>query len=223
MVPPPWNLADLQIIGYADERDESMRPAIVPPVFRSVSNPSIVLLPPYLIHYDSVSEATQIPYAEAEAMRDQGELTFLDDAPIPTQRGFELWLRRNGDLVYQFEPDARRERSVLSENAIKEAVAALAKGDLARAEEASSEAVLSNDRRVEPYAIKASIRRRNRDFVGALLMQELAAPLIGSSAFENLVRDYANAASTLCNVPPATRPNCHVMQGMAEVPPIAAA
>lgn len=212
------SLDGLEIIGYADERDESMRPAIVPPVFRSRSKPGIVLVPPFNIHFECVVGGTEIPYAEAEYLHDRQELTFFSK-PYPAQHGHQLWLRRNGEDVYQPIAEARKELDQLSGEAIERAETALASGDLDAAELAASEAVLASDQRPEPYAIKAAIRSKRNKPAGVQLMRELAPPAVGLANFDRWFKLYVAIVPTLNQVPDLSRVNLCPMSLMATVPP----
>ncbi len=210
-----WSLVDLEIIGYADDRDQSMLPAIVPPVYRSISDPGVVLVPPYTIHFDRVSGATQLPFSEAESLRDRGELTFFLESILAAKNGHQLWLRRTGEVIYQPEPEARRERQQLSGRAVQRAVVALEAHDLDTAEAAASEAILCDDRRVEPFAIKAAIRRIRGNSAGERVMAELTNDLIDSVAFGSLVNHYCSCISARPPKPPS---HACVMAGIATFP-----
>jgi hypothetical protein len=189
-MPSSWNIADLEIIGYADSRDETMLPAIVPPVFRSIADSSTVLVPPYTLEFATVIDATRISMEEADHLGAVGELTLTPSSRKPAQPGFQLWLSRDGELIYQPLDEASLTLSRLSEQAVQRATKELREGNLDLAEESASEAILSDDRRVEAYAIKAAICRRLSDHPGEELMAELARPLFEASAFGTLVDHY---------------------------------
>lgn len=203
----PWSLADLEIIGYADHRDETMLPAIVPPVFRSISNPDVVLVPPFAVRFDVVARATQLPFAEAISLGERQEITLFSGSPLLAQPDHELWLRRNGEVVYQPAVEARRELEALCKLATQRAQQALAVGDLDGAEAASSEAILSNDRSVAAFAIKAAIRRKRNNPAGESLMAELASSLLDSAAFHSLVDHYCSSKSASSS--PSIQPHWH--------------
>jgi hypothetical protein len=218
MNPATWSLADLEIIGYADNRDETMLPAIVPPVFRSISNPDVVLVPPFAVRFDVVARATQLSFAEAESLRDRQELTFFPASPRHAQPDHELWLRRNGEVVYQPALEARRELDLLCKLATRRAQLALAEGEMADAEAAASEAILSNDRSVAAFAIKAAIRRKLGKPNGERLMAELAGNLLDSDDFGSLVDRYCSSMRAL-SAPPIQAPSrACPMTGIATIP-----
>ncbi|MCX6607703.1 MAG: hypothetical protein NTV52_29530 [Acidobacteria bacterium] len=201
MKPATWSLADLEIIGYADDRDQTMLPAIVPPVFRSISNPDVVLVPPFAVRFDVVARATELSFAEAESLPDRREVTLFFGAPLVAQPDHELWLRRNGEVVYQPALEARRELDHLCKLATQRARIALAAGDMASAEAAASKAILSNDRSVAAFAIKAAIRRKLGKPAGERLMAELAGDLLDLAAFHCLVNHYRSSVPAL-SAPP---------------------
>lgn len=190
-----WDLNDLEIIGYGDVLPHSMLPAIVPPVFRSISNPAVVLVPPYALHFDTVAGATIISAEEAGHLGASEELTLFLDPPIQSQPGHSLWLRRDGTREYQPFYDVRHELDRQSADAVGRATKALSAGDLAAAEAAASEAILCNDRRADAFAIKAAIRRIKNNPVGEELMADLARTLCNPEAFEAQVARFTNTAT----------------------------
>ena len=193
MVPTFWKFADLEIIGYADDREPTMLPAVVPPVFRLLANRNMVLLPPYSLQFDGVAGATAVTMEVAEDLRDTKQIwLFPGDGAQPAQAGYQMWLHRDGRRVYQPIHEARRTLDQLSEEAVQRASGLLKSGLLDLAEASASEAILSNDRRVDALAIKAAIRRRGNNSDGARLMEYLARPLIESAAFVTLVDHYAS-------------------------------
>src|ERR1017187_2434817 len=46
-MPTPWNVDELEFVGYANVLNDDMLPSVVPPVFRLRSDTKRVLLPPY--------------------------------------------------------------------------------------------------------------------------------------------------------------------------------
>ena len=57
----PWNVEDLEIVGYADVLDETMLPSVVPPVFRIKAEPQRAFLPPYSLNAGFLCNATEVP------------------------------------------------------------------------------------------------------------------------------------------------------------------
>ena len=216
-----WSLADLEIIGYADDRDQNMLPAIVPPVFRSISKPDIVLVPPFAIRFDVVERATQLPFTEAESLRDRQELTFFPGSPLSAEPDHQLWLRRNGQIVYQPALEARRELDQLGKLATERAKAALAAGDMATAQDAASEAILSNDRCVTAFVIKAAIRRKLGKPAAVKLMAELASHLLDADEFYTLVERRCSEMPSLSAPPGQNRPSACSMSRIATIPVVA--
>ncbi len=216
-----WKLADLEIIGYADDRDATMLPAVVPPVFRLKADSDVVLLPPYSLHFDAVVGATAVTMEEAEHLRLMEQITLFPAGGQPAEPGHQMWLHRDGRRVYQPVHEARRTLDQLSAEAIERAILQLAKGQLDLAEDSASEAILSNDRRVEPLAIKAAIRRRRGLAAEARLMGEIARPLIESGAFVNLVNYYTRLITAIEPVRPVLK-SLSPMDAIATIPARAA-
>ncbi len=189
-----WELAELDIVGYADVRTAHMLPAIMPALYGIRSTPDTVLLPPYSLSWGAVTGAIVATRGEAERLRDRREIFLLED-PIPARADHTLWLRRDGELIYQPRHEAQRMLRELGLEALARAVTALRDGEMEEAEEAAGEAILADDRRWEGLAVKVAIRRREGNLGGEKLMRRLAALLVGSWEFSALVDDYQRIIS----------------------------
>lgn len=103
-----------------------------------------------------------MPQSELFELRDSREITLFDEA-FPNERGFELWLDQSFKKQYEPLYLAKHNLDTICLGAIAKAEEALRAGDVAGAERFSSVAVSANDRRPEPLAIKAAIRRLNKN------------------------------------------------------------
>jgi hypothetical protein len=185
----PWNLDDLEIVGYANVLKETMLPSVVPPVFRLKADAQRAFLPPYSFNAGFLCNATEVPQSELEELSDSREITLFDDA-FPAHAGFELWVDQSFQWHYQPLDEAEQELRRIAAEAIRKAKVALGKGDLQQAERLSGVAISADDRRVEPLAIKAAIRRIQGNKTGEQLMAELAAPVMEERLFNLLVDHY---------------------------------
>jgi hypothetical protein len=185
----PWNVEDLEIVGYADVLDETMLPSVVPPVFRIKAEPQRAFLPPYSLNAGFLCNATEVPVSELEELRDSREITLF--APeFPARRDFELWIDQSSQLHYQPLDEAERNLSGIATEEIRHAENAFREGELSQAENHSGVAISADDRRVEPLAIKAAICRMRSDRAGERLMARLATPALEERLFNLLVDDY---------------------------------
>src|SRR4051812_16514067 len=125
----PWNIADLEIVGYADVLKPSMLPSVVPPVFRPKGDPSVALVPPYFSNAGLLYNATAISYAELQDLRDSHEISLFEEV-FPAQPGFELWLDESFLPHYQLQERAGESLRQIAEDAMRQAEIALQKGDL---------------------------------------------------------------------------------------------
>jgi len=191
----PWDMNDLEIIGYAEVLRETMLPSVVPPVFRMKADPQRVLLPPYSFNAGFVCNATEVPARELDALRDAHEITLFDEA-IPAQPGYELWVDQSYQCHYERRGQADANLGRISAASIGQAEAALKAGNVEEAERLAGVAISADDRRVEPLAIKAAIRRLQRNATGESLMAELAAPVLEERLFSLLVTDYCRSAGS---------------------------
>jgi hypothetical protein len=185
----PWNLDDLEIVGYADVLKETVLPSVVPPVFRLKADAQRTVLPPYHLNAGFLYNATEIPRSESEELSGSREITLFDDS-FPAHAGFELWVDQSFQWHYQPLDEAKRELRRIADEAIRNAEDALRSNDLQRAERLSGVAISADDRRVQPLAIKAAIRRIQKNKTGEQLMAELAAPVLEERLFNLLVDHY---------------------------------
>ncbi len=186
----PWHVEDLEIVGYAEVLKETMLPSVVPPVFRVRAEPGRLLLPPYSFNGGYLCNAAEVGPAELEDLRARREIT-LFDASIPARPAHELWVDQT--FAWRYEPRGVAEDALgrIATGSIERAEAALRRGDIELAERLSGVAASADDRRVEPFAIKAAIRRIQGNPSGERLMAELAAPVLEDRLFILLVDCYA--------------------------------
>jgi hypothetical protein len=201
-MPSPHSVDDLEIVGYANVLSETMLPSVVPPVFRLKADPDRAFLPPYSFNAGFLCNATEVPASELDELRDAGEITLFGGVS-PARREFELWVDQSFHWHYQSFDEARRELGRIASEAIKQATDALREGDLPRAERLAGVAISADDRRVEPLAIKAAVRRSRGNPLGERLMAELAARVAGEESFRILVDGYCAALPQ--SVPAAPR------------------
>jgi hypothetical protein len=212
----PWNLDDLEIVGYADVLKETMLPSVVPPVFRLKTDAQRAFLPPYSFNAGFLCNATEVPRSELEELRDSREITLFDNA-FPARAGFELWVDQSFQWHYQRLDEVKRKLRAIAEEAIRNAEDALRRDDRQQAEHLSGVAISADDRRVEPLAIKAAIRRIQRNRTGERLMAELAAPVMEERLFSLLVDDYYASRQQPAPAVAAPSPR-RPMQGVARLP-----
>src|ERR1017187_932831 len=185
----PWNVEELEIVGYADVLDETMLPSVVPPVFRIKAEPQRAFLPPYSLNAGFLCNATEVPVSELEELRDSREITLFDEE-FPARRDFELWIDQSFQLHYQPLDEAERHLSRIATEEIMHAEDAFREGDFRQAERCSGAAISADDGRVEPLAIKAAICRIRSDKSGEHLMAKLAAQVLEEKLFKLLVDHY---------------------------------
>jgi hypothetical protein len=210
----PWNLDDLEIVGYADVLKETMLPSVMPPVFRLKADAQRTLLPPYSFNAGFLYNATEIPRSELEDLSGSREITLFDDA-FPAHAGFELWVDESFQWHYQPLDEAKRHLRDIADKAIRSAEGALRRDDLRQAERLSGVAISADDRRVEPLAIKAAIRRIQKNKTGEQLMAELAAPVLEERLFNLLVNDYYASWQQPAPAEPDASPRRRPMLGVA--------
>lgn len=210
----PWNVEDLEIVGYADVLDETMLPSVVPPVFRIKAEPHRAFLPPYSLNAGFLCNATEVPVSELEELRDSREITLFDEE-FPARRDFELWIDRSFQWHYQPLDEAERNLSHIAADEIRRAEDAFREGDLSQAERCSGVAISADDRRVEPLAIKAAICRMRSDNSGERLMARLAAPVLEERLFNLLVDDYFTSRRHRASAAPDSGPPRRPMSNVA--------
>src|ERR1039457_4569584 len=210
----PWNLDDLEIVGYADVLKETMLPSVMPPVFRLKADAQRTLLPPYSFNAGFLYNATEIPRSELEDLSGSREITLFDDA-FPAHAGFELWVDESFQWHYQPLDEAKRHLRDIADKAIRSAEGALRRDDLRQAERLSGVAISADARRLDPLAIKAAIRRIQKNKTGEQLMAELAAPVLEERLFNLLVNDYYASWQQPAPAEPDASPRRRPMLGVA--------
>ncbi|MCX6635815.1 MAG: hypothetical protein NT090_12160 [Acidobacteria bacterium] len=215
----PWRVDELEIAGYAEVLKETMLPSVVPPVFRLKADPRRSLLPPYSFNGGFVCNAAEVAPRELEALRDAREITLFDD-PFPAQHGYELWVDQSFQRHYEHRDQAEANLGRIAAASIGQAEVALREGSLEEAERLAGVAISADDRRVEPLAIKAAIRRLQGNATGESLMAELAAPVLEDRLFSLLVTNYCRTARDVAqDVQP--RRSGRPMRDMAKLRPLA--
>jgi len=180
----------LQIVGYANRLEETMLPRVVPPIFRATAGPERVLMPPYVIRFGTVYNAVEVTPAELEAMRRDGKVTVIEGS-LQAKPDHELWIATDWQVNYEPVPIAAGKLREIALQNIRDASAAIQKGDFELAHRHCEVAISADDRMVDPLAISAAIARRENDKGTVRLMEKLAEGLlIAPDGFEMIVKGY---------------------------------
>ena len=201
-----WNIEDLEVVGYANVLKETMLPSIVPPVFALKSDPNRAFLPPYSFNAGLLRNSTEVSESELKHLADAREITLFRVA-FSGRAGFELWVDQKFGYHYEPREHANRTLRRIADEAIAAAEESLRNGEHEKAERLCGVAMSANDSRVEPFAIKAAIRRLDGK-PGTDLMAELARPFIGQEGFNRQVEDYMRQSKTH-PLPPASAARAH--------------
>jgi len=106
---------------------------------------------------------------------------------------YELWLDQSFKPHYEPREQAEKTLDGIATESIERAKAALAAADIKEVERFTGIAISANDRRAEPFAIRAAIRRRQGNKAGEAVMAKLAARAIGEADFAVLVDRYCRS------------------------------
>lgn len=218
----PVPVCELDIVGYAEVLPPEVRPAVVPPVFQKRDPDGWALVPPFTLAGDFVLNGAWIPPAELAALQDLGQITlFSHEADRrAAQPGHTLWIDLDRQIRYEPTADVKRQLESIAQTHIDEAKAAIRERRFQDAELACGIAIAANSRRVEPFALKAAIRRLDpsgRYPSSEALQRHLARTLVDDSTFDVLVTNAcAEAASPA--LPPVRR-DASRMANMATLPP----
>ena len=181
---------NLDIAGYADVLNANMLPTIVAPVFRLKTGEGWALLPPYSFNAGLLVGAAKIPASELEDLQVAREITLFTQS-FAAVRGFDLWVDQSFEPRYEPRSEAREKLDKIASDAMAKAEVALRSGDLEAAEEFSGIAISANDRKPEPLALKAAIRRIQGNSAGERLFVGLAAPLLAERWFSLMTDGFA--------------------------------
>jgi len=210
----PLPINALEIIGYANRLTETMRPAVVPPIFRMKSEHGRIFLPPYVMQEGFVCSAMEKSEADLKQFNEAGEVTLFAPA-LEARRDHELWITEDGAHRYEPISDAETKLREIATKNIAAAVSALQDGDDAAAKKFCRIALCADDRLIEPLAISAAIARRQIDRGTERLMAKLAAKRTTPSGFEIMVDGYVSKAAAPVAQPVSDLLSQHSMAGIA--------
>ena len=183
------NINDLEIVGFANVLADWMLPCIVPPVFRRKSDANRVFLPPYHMNGDFLYNATEVPWCEAEELGGNQEITLWNE-PLSAHPDFELWVDLTSKIHYEPIAEAEIKLGKIYDESLIKAEQALEERKLEDAERYVNIAASADDRKVDPFALKAAIRMIQADKAGAELMAHIATRLIAPAGFEAVSESY---------------------------------
>lgn len=186
----PQRIDAMEIVGYADVLTDEMLPSVVPPVYRLRADANRLFVPPYHENGGALYNATEIDSADFASMDVTGDVTSITTAPIPARAGHELWIDEG--FAYRYEPaeSALANLTDIYNREFANAKAALVRHDFVAAEAHARKATRADDRRYEPFVVRAAIFRVHQDREGERLMARLINPRLGADDFDTLVASY---------------------------------
>lgn len=185
----PQQLTSLDIVGFAESVSADLFPVIVPAVYRLHVQPSRYFVPPFRESEGYLYGASEIDQDEFETLVLAGDITEFE-APRPAKEDHELWFDETGAPHYDPIAVATQKLTEIADAAIKKATHALAKNDFAAARKHASLAIAADDRRPEPFALRAAVDFQSGR-AGAIELQKMMSPAeIGEDAFRMLVYNY---------------------------------
>ncbi len=137
----------------------------------------------------------EISEQEFESFIAEGRLRRLS-APIPAQPDHTLWLTTKGAIKYLLLAAIERRRKESAEEFIRLAEKAWEKGDKSETLRWIKAAGAADDRRVEPYILRAAVASRRNETVVVNALKRACARGIGEKAFNILLTDYLKIASS---------------------------
>lgn len=206
----PWNVENLNIVGYANVLDETMLPSVVPPIFSLRSDPNRHFLPPYSFNAGFLCNATEVPDSEIQALRNDGEITIFSDA-IPARAGFELFVDQDFQHHYEARQIADKWLLDIANKNILEAEEAFHLELFDKADHLASVAISADDRLLAPLVIKAAVYRVRGDHAGERLMAKIALPAMSDSLFRRCVDAYDSPVAAPVKKPASTHSRMHKM------------
>lgn len=183
-------LVDLEVIGYANELVPSLVPAILPPVFRYVSDHGRVLVPPFSLSGGYVVEPAEISTLELARYVDSREITLLE-TPFPAAPNHELWA--DTELLLHYDPrrQSRESLSAIERDSLAKAKSAFRRNELEQAEKHAGIAFCANERSWESLVVKAAIFQMRGEHDDVEVMAQLAQRLISREEFLLRVNEMA--------------------------------
>jgi len=204
-MPDCIQIDELLIVGYADELPATMLPTVVPPVFQSRKDPNRIFLPPYHLNGGFLYNSKEVSEAELTSLAEEHEVT-LFTTQHDAQKDHDLWIDQKFQPHYEPRADVISSLRQIADGCIAQSVSALIDDQLVNADRLSGIAACADDRRADPFAIKAAIRRHQGNLNGVQLMARLARKNLSNEAFSALVDHYFHL------IP---KPNCRPMRNVA--------
>lgn len=154
----PVQLADLQIIGYADHFSREALPRITTPVFCRTLDPQQVLFPPFRLDDHCVYRGQWDARSRWRGQIKSGQMTEFAE-PISTQSDHLLWIDMEGHPQYERRAVALQRLGNLAKDLVSKAQADFCDGGLDSANEMASQAINADDRNIDALVVKAAICR----------------------------------------------------------------
>ena len=183
-------LVDLEVIGFANELLPSLVPAILPPVFRYVSDRDRVLVPPFSLSGGYVVEPAEISTLELTRYVDSREITLLE-SPFLAKPNHELWADTELRLHYEPRTQSRASLAAIDRESLAKAKSAFHRAEFENAEKLAGIAFCANERSWEALVVKAAIFRMRGEHADVDVMTELAQRLISRDEFLQRVNELA--------------------------------
>jgi hypothetical protein len=187
MTTETFDLASLEIIGYASTVETPTLPRVLAPVFRVLDAPDLILFPPYSLQATEVLRAHLGNRAEFEEFIAKEKITPLDP-PCQAKVQHDLWVSPEGSVTYAPKAEVKKAFANLYEKHLNLAEAKLAEKDFEAAARHAAVARSVDPGKLDPLIIRGVTEFALADTSYYEFTRELAEKIVKAAEFDLLVR-----------------------------------
>lgn len=187
MTTETFDLASLEIIGYASTVETPTLPRVLAPVFRVRGTPDQILFPPYSLQATEVWKAHLGNRAEFEEFIAKKKITQLDP-PLPAKVLHDLWVNPEGEVTYAPKAEVKKAFETLYEKHLNLAEAKLAEKDFEAAARHAAVARSVDPGKLDPLIIRGVTEFSLEDQSYYEFTRELAGKIVKPAEFDQLVQ-----------------------------------
>lgn len=172
-----FRLSELEIIGYADCLSGEFVPQVVPPIFRQRGADDRLVMPPFLIEGEEVTEADAGFASDLKRAVLRGQATRLDTI-IAARPGHSLWVDESFEPHYEPSEIVVKKLRAIAQSRARKAQEALAKGHAERAMRLAQTAISADDGCLNAILVKALVHRLEGDQASVEILTDIAETIV---------------------------------------------
>jgi starch phosphorylase len=183
---------DLEVIGYADDLPAEMLPRLVAPIFRRLSDPSQVILPPLRFREDGIIGFVQSTEADFDQAISRGQATRID--ALAAQPNYQLWIDQDRSPHYAPATKVSERLREIAKDHVRRAKIALTAESYDEASRLAQIAIAADERCLDALLVKAIVLRRLGHDDEVDVLRELAGLVAPDVDFGSWIDLYAQVS-----------------------------